>query len=207
MSEIKAIIFDLGGVILRHPKSPNGHVLAEIFKQPFSEVYPLYESLKIDYLNGKLSSDQFLQIFIDKYPTDLSISKIKELWPEVYRKLRFPDTEMLQILRDLKGKVICSVLTNNTPLNYDVNYKDGIFDYFDRKYISFKMKICKPDLKVYRMVIDDLGFPVSDLLFIDDKTENLEPAKKLGMKTYHFDILEHNPLSLREYFIKEGVLV
>jgi epoxide hydrolase-like predicted phosphatase len=205
MSNIHAVIFDLGGVLLRHPKSPNTVLLSSIFKQPYQKIHAFYEKTKNDLLCGNNNIDTFLLLYCNKYKSTLTTDQIKDMWKKQYRILRSADSTMISILKDLKGHTIRCVLSNNTPLNYEANKEDGIFDYFEKEFISFRMGVCKPDRKIYEKTIAALSIPPSAILFIDDKQENLKPAKELGMNTYHFDILKDNPVQLRRFLTNNGV--
>ena len=46
------------------------------------------------------------------------------------------------------------------------------------------MKCMKPDLKIFRMVIEDAGIIPAETLFIDDGERNIQAAKKIGMAVY-----------------------
>ena len=59
--------------------------------------------------------------------------------------------------------------------------KNGLSDYFDKIYISYQMKCTKPDLKIYRMMIEDAGINPSESLFIDDSKLNIHAASECGL--------------------------
>ena len=44
----------------------------------------------------------------------------------------------------------------------------------------------KPDLMIYKMVINQLQIPAEDCFFVDDLTENIEAARKIGMQAHQF---------------------
>ncbi len=45
------------------------------------------------------------------------------------------------------------------------------------------MKCAKPDLKIFKMLLDDSGINPEETLFVDDSKVNLEAASILGIKT------------------------
>ena len=71
--------------------------------------------------------------------------------------------------------------------------KNRVFNLFDKNYISCEIGLMKPDIKAYEFVLRDLDAQPSEVIFIDDKIENLKPAKQLGMDT----ILYKNPTQLK----------
>jgi 2-haloacid dehalogenase len=52
--------------------------------------------------------------------------------------------------------------------------------------ISGEEKVCKPDLKIYQILLERYQLTPEECIFIDDRQENLEPAKRLGMETVLF---------------------
>ena len=70
---------------------------------------------------------------------------------------------------------------------------------FDVLIWSFQLKMAKPDPAIYHAVLDRLGVPAEETLFIDDKQENIEAARKLGMTGVLFTNIER----LREDLVKE----
>ena len=58
---------------------------------------------------------------------------------------------------------------------------------FDRRYISGHMGVIKPDPAIYRMVEDDCGVPSEQLLFTDDRIDNIDAAKARGWQTHLFE--------------------
>jgi putative hydrolase of the HAD superfamily len=61
-----------------------------------------------------------------------------------------------------------------------------IEDAFDRLVISAEIGLVKPDLDIYRWVLDELGVMPSKAVFVDDFLHNIEGAQAAGMYAIHF---------------------
>jgi putative hydrolase of the HAD superfamily len=48
--------------------------------------------------------------------------------------------------------------------------------------------VLKPDPRIYRLVLDRLGLPAAQCLFVDDQPGNIEGARAVGMQTEWFDV-------------------
>jgi epoxide hydrolase-like predicted phosphatase len=59
-------------------------------------------------------------------------------------------------------------------------------EHFDGIVISAEAGLMKPDPKIYRLAAEKVGVKVGEILFVDDFIENIEGAKKVGMQTIHF---------------------
>jgi putative hydrolase of the HAD superfamily len=58
--------------------------------------------------------------------------------------------------------------------------------HFDVVVISFDVGCAKPDQRIYQITLDRLGVAPADALFVDDRAENIEGARQLGIETLHF---------------------
>jgi putative hydrolase of the HAD superfamily len=52
---------------------------------------------------------------------------------------------------------------------------------FDHHTFSHRLGIAKPDLEIYRHAVEGLGVPAGEILFIDDREENILAARTAGM--------------------------
>ena len=57
-------------------------------------------------------------------------------------------------------------------------------DCFNRMYLSYQMRICKPDPGIYEAMLADSGLNPSTTLFVDDSRDNTEVADRYGINTY-----------------------
>ena len=56
---------------------------------------------------------------------------------------------------------------------------------FDGLLISGEDRLVKPDAAIYELAITRFNLTPQETVFIDDKLENIEAAKKLNFKTIH----------------------
>jgi len=62
----------------------------------------------------------------------------------------------------------------------------GFFDGATGLFLSYEMGVRKPNAKIYRHLLDDLGVDGSQCLFIDDMPQNVEAARAAGIQAYQF---------------------
>ena len=65
------------------------------------------------------------------------------------------------------------------PKSYDVNLFEGIV-------VSADLHIIKPDERIYRYLLERYGLNPGETLFIDDRLENVEGARKVGIQAEVF---------------------
>ena len=92
------------------------------------------------------------------------------------------------------------VLSNFPGDQFDKYEKDNPFlQMFDDKIISGHVGLAKPDTKIYQLAIDKFNLVPEKSLFIDDKIENVNGAKQLGIHTIHLENPDHLPELIRPF--------
>jgi HAD superfamily hydrolase (TIGR01509 family) len=96
--------------------------------------------------------------------------------------------ETVEFIKSLKseGKSIY-YLTNTGRTTFEARTTTDIFGYFDGGVASFESETKKPDLKIYTLLLEKYGLDVSKTIFVDDKEENIDTARDLGMWVIDFD--------------------
>ena len=182
---IRAVIVDLGGVIVRTEyQAPRQH-LAERFGMDFEGMQNLVfnsESARRA-STGQISEDDF--------------------WAGVMRKLHRPesefrlirdeffagdiiDLELLDTLRGYRGRFKVGLISNAYSGLRDWIVDKKFADVFDAMIISAEVGVEKPDSRIYRIALDKLGVAASESVFLDDFPENVAAAHALGMQAIHF---------------------
>jgi HAD superfamily hydrolase (TIGR01549 family) len=60
------------------------------------------------------------------------------------------------------------------------------YEMFDVSIFSAEVGMVKPDPRIYRMVLEQLGVRAEEAVFVDDFIENVEGARAVGMQVVHF---------------------
>ena len=89
-----------------------------------------------------------------------------------------------------KHYTVC-LLSNTNAIHWDYacthDFAQGgrrVEDYFDRIYLSYQLKMIKPDAEIFQAVLADAGLTPEETLFIDDAEANCRTARSLGIHTY-----------------------
>ena len=85
------------------------------------------------------------------------------------------------------------LLSNNNPICLPCSARMfeqvgiPLEEIFIKCYFSFEMKALKPSEAFYKAVIDDIGIPAEDMLFIDDSMRNVEGSVKAGLPAVFYE--------------------
>jgi len=80
------------------------------------------------------------------------------------------------------AKILACVLSNVIPSHAEDVRARGWYAPFDHLFLSCEIDLWKPDIWIYRHVVDKLGFLPGNFLYVDDLEVNLVPAYEHGMK-------------------------
>ena len=179
---IRAVFFDFGGVILRTEYQAPRQKLAERFHMDYDDI------------------DKF--VFACESSKRASLGEITEEqhWLEVVKRLKLPasesqafqdaffggdvlDLELIQFIRDLRGKNIHTGLISNAWSGLrGYMTKEKVIDIFDSVTISSEVGAVKPQSKIYKHALQQANVNAEEAVFVDDFAVNVEACEKLGMK-------------------------
>lgn len=189
---VRAVLFDLGGVIVRTEyQAPREH-LAERLNMTYEDL-------------GKL-------VFESETARLASLGKIttEAHWAAVAGRLSQPAAEgsrmreeffagdvldrgLVDFIRSLRARVKTGLLSNAWPDMRDYLALNHLDDAFDVVIISAEVGLMKPERGIYDLALEQLKLEPSQTAFVDDTRANVEAARTLGMK----GILFLNPAQMQ----------
>ncbi len=200
--KIKAVIFDYGRV-LSLPQPPSTvERMAEICRVPVETFRKGYWDFRLAYDRGDLSVNEYWKSRAQTFEVNLSaeqIAKIVRVDCESWSHLNPIMVEWVQQLRAMGARL---ALLSNMPLelkDYLVANLD-LFSYFDHLVFSCDVRRVKPEPEIYQHCLDLLKLPPNEVLFLDDKPENVQGATQLGIHSLLFDLAEGAFAQIRDHF-------
>ncbi len=190
---LKALIFDMGGVLV--------DLDIEDCKKAFKEYLKYYKIDEIidpchqkgiygDLEEGKLSADEFRNIVLAESDPEALREDVDRA---MYHILVGIAPYKADLLKKLSESYDLYLLSNNNPIclpRAAVLFSEaGIpLDRIFRKcFYSFEMKALKPSEKFYREVIDEIGIPAEQMIFIDDSQKNVDGAIAAGLPAVYYE--------------------
>jgi HAD superfamily hydrolase (TIGR01509 family) len=108
------------------------------------------------------------------------------------------------LIADLKAAEYKLYVLSNMSLEFiEFLRKTEVYKYFDGEVVSCEEHVVKPDAEIYRRLVARYGLDVSETLFIDDRKENVEMARREGWEGFNFDPrnAEESCAALREILL------
>jgi epoxide hydrolase-like predicted phosphatase len=178
---IRAIIFDMGGVIVRTEDHAPRTALAERLGLSYDELSQIVfdkESARLATV-GKITTEQHWE----------SVRLKLGLTEEDFRTVPLEfwggdelDESLVDYLRS-KRPVYKTALLSNAWDDLRGVLEDGyhIADAFDVMVISAEVGVKKPDPRIYQIILERLDVVPDEAVFVDDFIENVESARQQGM--------------------------
>lgn len=206
------IIFDLGGVLLDLNMQGVGEACnrlginpelffvrtpsaeGEVAACPSTVCQGISASEAItDYQVGKMSSDQFLSLVLSFSGSNITKADVIEAWNACIGAM---PKERLDLIRDLRRCGFHTHLLSNTN---DLHWEEikrryfseegyTVHDLFDHVFVSHEVQLAKPDPRIYRQAVRQIGRPAEQCFFIDDTLLNVEAAQREGLQGAWLDI-------------------
>jgi len=197
----RAVIFDIGNVLIEW--RPERHYDA-VYGRDRREA--LFAAIDLHDMNDRIDRGaDFRETVYATAKAHPDWAREVRDWHDKWLKLAGPAIpESVALLRGLRGRGVPVFALSNFGIgSFAVAEAEWPFlTEFDRRYISGHMGTVKPLAEIYEMVEADCGIAPGDLLFTDDRAENIEAAAARGWKTHLFE----GPAGFADRLRAEGLL-
>ncbi len=205
--KIKAIIFDVGGVLKlpRFSKRDNENEksfhlrMSKYLQMSLDSWFDAIDNVYAKSFEGRIKNSKLMKNISENL--NINIEDFLRLSDKTFNKLFKRNNKMYRIVCKLKKKgYLVGVLSDQWFFSKRILTPEKDMRNFDVVVISCDVGLRKPDKKIYELLLKKLkgkvrGIKASEILFIDNRDYNLEPASKLGMKVILF---KNNKQCLRE---------
>lgn len=189
MRPVRAVLFDLGGVVIGSPLHaiaryerelglPAGVVNRNVVDTGPQGAWSRLERGELAMAEFHAAFEAELRALGHSICAATMMARIAECEPR---------PAMLEAIRRIRARGLrAGALTNNWADDRGEPTHDlaALFDAFVE---SSKVGLRKPDPRIYQLACDALGVAPSEAVFLDDIGRNLKAARELGMRTIKVD--------------------
>lgn len=185
-SPVKNIIFDLGKVLFSwNPQKVLTEFCSPSLKISFDEFPEELLSIWREFDRGVIAEAKLQIAFasILNIPHEMTLQLMDAL-----KKSLKPIPETVELLHSLHRRGYGLYCLSNISSSFGHYLKDNneFFELFDGIIFSADVKLVKPELEIYHLLCDRYHIVPAESVFLDDRIENIEAAKKIGIHAIHF---------------------
>jgi HAD superfamily hydrolase (TIGR01509 family) len=199
---IKTVVFDLGKVLVDFDYAIAGRKLAARAAMPALELgrFLVHVPLIIRYETGLLTSQEFYEEVraASGYLGDM------EEFASLFANIFTPIEPMVQLHSELRRQGFPTYIFSNTnelAIRF-IRKNFPFFQKFDGYILSYEHQSMKPDAKLYEVVEAKSGARGAEILYLDDRPENIEAGIARGWRV----ILQETPETTRAQIRQMGLL-
>ena len=184
---IRAILFDLGDVLLRY----DGHVVFEAIAalgprftayQAFGSphAWSFQERAEAGELDPAAKCAELNRIF--------GLQRLEADWAAAWAAgCLGPMPGMAALLDRLQPRYTLGCLSNTVPWHWAAGLRQvPALRRMQHLFVSFELRCRKPGARIYQLALEALELPARQVLFVDDRPENVTGAEAVGMRALRF---------------------
>ncbi len=185
MPKIKAILFDLGKVLLFFNFDPAFKRLAKHAGVTAKDIenYFIQSGIEVLYDGGKITSYRFYSKIKKALGLRLTFRQFERIWNDIFT----PNRPMIRLLEKLSGRYRTVLISNTNAMHYThVKKKYAFMKNFDRHILSYQERSRKPDDRIYNIASKACRAKPHEIFYIDDRHDLTDAARELGFNVFTY---------------------
>ncbi len=188
MSQFSTVLWDTGGVLLTNGWDHNERkaVFDALAFEDRAGFEARHEEANDPWEKGSIDFDEYLRRTVFYRERPFSLATIRRAIED--QSMRLADSA-LPLLEELhtRGRVVMGQLNNESRELNDIRLERfGLKRYMSCFFCSGYVGLRKPDPAIYRMAVEVLQKPASEIVFIDDREKNAEEARSRGLHAIQY---------------------
>lgn len=182
-TKISAVLFDYGMVLSNVPEELHWRQLERVLDAEQEAFQAAYWKYRDAYDRGALSAQTYWETVARDLDKHLDAEVLRALIDADTNVWTQPNEEMMEWSARLNGAGIKTGILSNIgdAMELGVRGRFPALDEFSHHTFSHRLGIAKPDAAIYRHAVEGLGVPAGEILFVDDREENILAARAAGM--------------------------
>jgi len=175
------VIFDFGGVLCFHPDEARIRRAAAASGLPVDRFLKGLWQTRVECDAGRLDPAKYWRGVIGPTFQESRLSELIRHEVELWNRY---DQRIFDWIGQLRDSGFRTAILSNLPrvLGEELCATPGFLDHFDKVTFSYELRKVKPQPEIYLDAIAGLGVEPSEALFLDDKPENIEGARDVGLR-------------------------
>ena len=190
----KLILFDWGNIVESHTTGYSCYdAWNDVFhKCGYKEDKVIFKELgkyKLSSIKTNTEFKKTYKLIAKEFNFHTTYEEFVKIYEETFDKVD-SYKEVAEYEVSLKDKCYIGILSNLTIFDKKRLDKQVNLSQYDYVFLSFELGLKKPEIELFNKVQNELPFKPQDILFIDDRKDNIETASKIGWNTLQATGLE-----------------
>ncbi len=188
---IKAILFDMGGVVLTGRLEDIIRKVSDNLGVELSAIQTPIKERERELLKGEIRLKELVEKIKKKSNLGLSINQIFDIWNNSYLEVMHINNDLINIVDHLKKNYKLGLISNLSDFHAEINKKRGFLSHFNPCILSCDVGMAKPDKNIFELALIRMKLKPFECIFVDDRNEHLTIASSMGFKTILFTDNKH----------------
>src|SRR5246127_358481 len=189
---VRAVVFDFGNVLCLEQTLEDMKGMALVCGIPHERFSELYWKLRPPYDRGDIDGPGYWTAVVGQLELCLSRDQITTLIKLDSESIIRPNQDAVQWAELLHHEGFPLTLLSNMPLELSRHVTKSFPSLSTFEYLIYSCDYgsIKPELAIYRHCLERVKADPQDILYLDDRSENVEAAARLGINSVLFDTVE-----------------
>jgi putative hydrolase of the HAD superfamily len=180
---VKALIFDIGGVVIYYDNMITARKMSKLINVSAKKIFNILDNSKTKFAYSYELGDPpsvYWAIMAKKLGVKkIDSKKLGRLWTTIF----WPNKRLISLVKKLKKNYKTGLISNIGRLheNY-LSRKYKLRNLFSVRVFSYEVKSRKPGPRIFRVILKKLKAKPEEVIFVDDRIENVRGARKLGIR-------------------------
>jgi putative hydrolase of the HAD superfamily len=181
--QVRAVIFDFGGVLCFHPDQARWTRAAETAGLPVPDFMSAFWTNRICYDAGLCQPAEYWQAVARTAGARIGEPRLPALIRSEIELWNHYDARVFTWIGELRAAGFRTAILSNLPrpLGEELRATPGFLEHFDHVTFSYELGVVKPQPEIYLDTIRGLDLPAGQALFLDDRPDNVEGARAVGL--------------------------
>jgi HAD superfamily hydrolase (TIGR01509 family) len=194
----KVVVFDLGKVLVDFDYSIATRKLAELSRVSHAEMGRIIDQspLLVEFETGAIKTDRFFRAVCDA----TGFCGDQEQFSALFANIFSPIDPMIELHAELRRADVPTYVFSNTNdiAVRHIRNRFPFFSNFTGYILSYEHGAMKPEARIYQVVEKTTGVNGAEILYLDDRIENIETARHRGWQVIHHQAPEDTIATIRK---------
>jgi putative hydrolase of the HAD superfamily len=199
---VKAVLFDYGNVLSRPQGRAEEAAMAAILNSPIARFQEVYWADRAAFDRAAITPEDYWDTVANRLSRTLRETERQRITKLDNLSWSYPEPTMVEWATALHQAGMKTGILSNMPITLRTYLRDccGWLPAFDYSCYSCDVRLAKPEPEIFLHTLAGLGEEPGDVLFLDDRQENIDAGLALGIQSIRYRSPEQAQCEINRYY-------